>query len=130
MKRLSKSCCQWLRLQFWLAFSVITSKTSSSKMTRRMKNLVFNFFILTLTHPIGLPSHTPVAQKIADQRWLKANSAKNRYLFNIEWSDYRLVSVNKNIFSLISFVRISYKTIWLKTDLDIKTHWKVKAGRV
>ena len=30
-------------------------------------------------------------------------------------------------FSPISFVRISYKTFWLKTDLDIKTHWKVKA---
>ena len=31
---------------------------------------------LTLTRPIGLPPHTPVAQKIADQRWLIANSAK------------------------------------------------------
>ena len=35
---------------------------------------------LTLTRSIGLPPHTPVAQKIADQRWLIANSAK-RYFF-------------------------------------------------
>ena len=27
------------------------------------------------------PSHTPVAQKIADQGWLIANSAKNKYFF-------------------------------------------------
>ena len=31
---------------------------------------------LTLTRPIGLPSHAPVAQKIADQYWLIANSTK------------------------------------------------------
>ena len=30
---------------------------------------------LTLTRPIGLPPHTPVAQKSADQRWLIGNSA-------------------------------------------------------
>ena len=35
---------------------------------------------LTLTRPSGLPPHTPVVQKIADKRWLIANSAKNRYL--------------------------------------------------
>ena len=35
---------------------------------------------LTLTYPIGLP-HTPVAQEIADQRWLIANSAY------IKWCD-------------------------------------------
>ena len=33
-------------------------------------------FTLTLTRPIGLPSYTPVAQKIAGQRWLIANLAK------------------------------------------------------
>ena len=38
---------------------------------------------LTLARPIGLPPHTPVAQKTADQRWLIANSAKNRNLFYI-----------------------------------------------
>ena len=33
-----------------------------------------------------------------------------------------MVSVNKHRFSVsISFVRISYTTIWLKNDLDIKT---------
>ena len=37
--------------------------------------------ILTLMRPIGLPPHAPVAQKIADQRWPIANSAKNKYLF-------------------------------------------------
>ena len=31
---------------------------------------------LTLTRPIGLPPHTPVAQKIAGHRWPIANSAK------------------------------------------------------
>ena len=36
---------------------------------------------LTLTRPIGLPLHTPVAQKIADERWLIYNSSKNRYFF-------------------------------------------------
>ena len=33
------------------------------------------------TGPIDLPPHAPVAQKIADQRWLVANSAKNKYFF-------------------------------------------------
>ena len=32
--------------------------------------------VLTLTRPTGLPPHAPVAQKIVDQRWLIANSAK------------------------------------------------------
>ena len=39
------------------------------------------FKILTLTRPIGLPFHAPVAQKIADQRWHIANSAKKIRLF-------------------------------------------------
>ena len=39
------------------------------------------FSPLTLTRLIGLPPHAPVAQRIADQRWLIANSAKNKYLF-------------------------------------------------
>ena len=33
---------------------------------------------LTLTRPISLPPHAPVAQKIADKRWFIAYSAKNR----------------------------------------------------
>ena len=37
--------------------------------------------ILTVTRPIRLPPYTPVAQKIAEQRWLIATSAKNMYLF-------------------------------------------------
>ena len=41
---------------------------------------ILNFY-LTLTRPIGLPPHAPVAQKIAGQRWLIANLAKNRHLF-------------------------------------------------
>ena len=32
-------------------------------------------------------------------------------------------------FSSILFVRISYKTIELKTDLDLKSHWKMEAWR-
>ena len=36
---------------------------------------------LTLTRQIGLPPCAPVTQKIADQRWLIAYSAKNRYFF-------------------------------------------------
>ena len=35
-----------------------------------------NYLNLNLTRPIGLPPHAPVAQKIADQRLLIANSAK------------------------------------------------------
>ena len=48
---------------------------------------IFNFDIsdkiieFTLTRPIGLPPHTPVAQKIADQPWLIADSTKDRYFF-------------------------------------------------
>ena len=41
-----------------------------------------------------------------------------------------MVSANKHrFFSSISFVRISYKTIWLKTCPWYKTHWKMKSGR-
>ena len=41
---------------------------------------------LNLTRPIRLAPHAPVAQKIADQRWLIANSAK-KVLFDIKWCD-------------------------------------------
>ena len=34
--------------------------------------------------PVYFNPHTPVAQKIADQRCLIANSAENRYLFYIK----------------------------------------------
>ena len=73
-------------------------------------------FLLTLTRPIGLPPNTPVAQKIADKRWLAISN------------DVIKGSVNKHrFFSSISFILIiSYMTIWLKTDLDIKTHWQMK----
>ena len=37
------------------------------------------FETLTVTRPISLPPPATVAQKIADQRWLIANSAKNKY---------------------------------------------------
>ena len=67
---------------------------------------------LTLTHPIGLPPHASVAQKIADQRWLIANSAKIG-----------------TIFFYISFVRVSYKIIWLKTWSCYKNPLKMKARR-
>ena len=42
-----------------------------------------------------------------------------------------MVSVKKHrfFFFSISFVRISYKTIWLKTWSWYKTHWKMKSGR-
>ena len=41
---------------------------------------------LTLTRPMGLPPHAPVAQKIADQRWLIANSAKKgTFLYKMMW---------------------------------------------
>ena len=42
---------------------------------------------LTLTRPIGLPPHAPVAQKSADQRWLIANSAKKKvsFLYKMMW---------------------------------------------
>ena len=42
------------------------------------RTYIFGLRLLTLTRPIGVPPH---AQKIADLRWLIANSAKNRYLF-------------------------------------------------
>ena len=67
---------------------------------------------VSLTCPIGLPPHAPVAQKIVDQRLLIANSAKNRYFFMYNdvikgW----LVSIKVIFFSSISFVGIRYKTI-------------------
>ena len=65
---------------------------------------------------IGLFPHAPVAQKIADQRWLIANSAKIKYLFI--YNDVTkgwLVWINIVFIISISFVRISYKTIWIKT---------------
>ena len=41
---------------------------------------------LTLTSPIGLPPHTPIAQKIAEQRWLIANLAKiGTFLYKMMW---------------------------------------------
>ena len=72
---------------------------------------------LTLKRSIGLPPDTPVAQKIADQRWHIANSAKiSTFLYKMMWLVFiRLVSVNKHLFfSSISLIRISYKSIWLK----------------
>ena len=38
------------------------------------------------TRPIGLPPHAPVAQKIADQRWLIASSTKiGTFLYKMMW---------------------------------------------
>ena len=71
-------------------------------MFRKQNMFQAQFLSLTLTLPVGLPPHAPDAQKIADQRWLIANSAKNRLLFYIKWCDWRLVIVNKDIFSLQS----------------------------
>ena len=43
------------------------------------------------------PPHALVAQKIADQRWLIANSAKiGTFLY--KWCDYKLVSVKAKVF--------------------------------
>ena len=44
---------------------------------------IYHMFYLTLTWPIGLPPHAPVAQKNADQRSLIANSSKNSYIVYI-----------------------------------------------
>ena len=41
---------------------------------------------LTLTRPISLPRHTPVAQKIAYQRWHIDNSTKKGpFLYKMMW---------------------------------------------
>ena len=74
--------------------------------------------------------HAPVAQKIADQRWLIANSSKKGNFFYKNdvikgWS----VWINIVFFSPISFVRISNKTIWLETWSWYKTYCKMKFGR-
>ena len=46
----------------------------------------WNYFQKPYTRPIGLPPHAPVAQKIADQRWLIANSAKiGTFLYKMMW---------------------------------------------
>ena len=87
------------------------------------------FVRLTLTRPIGLPPHAPLRRKVrisADLSliWQKIGT------FYIKWCNQRLVSVNNHrFFSSISFVRISYKTIWLKTWSWYKNHWKMKSGR-
>ena len=64
---------------------IIGSSQEDTSMILDLKGNDFHFlatfYKLNLTHPIGLPPHAPVAQKIANQRWLIANSAKNRYIF-------------------------------------------------
>ena len=57
------------------------------------------------------------------------SSFKNLY---IKWCNEWLLSLNKHrfFFFLISFVRITYKTICLKAWCCYKTHWKIKAGKV
>ena len=59
---------------------------------------------LTLTRPIGLPPHTPVAQKIADLRLLIANSGKigNFFILN---------DVIKGLLVWISIVLILFNLI-------------------
>ena len=62
-------------LEFWSWTLIVSILTYSSN-----DNSVHNQnMILTLTRPIGVPPHKPVAQKIADQRWLIAYSANNTY---------------------------------------------------
>ena len=47
---------------------------------------MFNYIMLTLTRPIGLPPNAPVAQKIAYYRSLIANSAKiGTFLYKMMW---------------------------------------------
>ena len=95
------------------------------------KNLFsFGFFGLTLTRPISLPltcllcrilrisaESSLIRQKIGT--FLKQNDVIKGWL----------VWISIVFFSSISFVRISYETIWLKTWSWYKTYWKMKAGR-
>ena len=56
-------------------------------------------FILTLTRPIGLPPHTLVAQKIAEQRWYRISAV-------IELADWSLIRQQ-----IATFL---YKMMWLE----------------
>ena len=52
-------------------------RLEQEELLEEIERKIWKFLLyLTLTRPIGLPPHAPVAQKIADQRWLIANSAK------------------------------------------------------
>ena len=129
----------WWRLLrgIWISWTIISNEQAPIhayylplELLLRMKiikNLILILTKLTLTRPIGLPPHAPVARKIADQRWIIANSAKNRCLFYIKWCDHMWLT--SLFFSPISNLRISYKIIWLKTWSCYETHWKMKSGR-
>ena len=62
------------------------AENSLSNALQYLRVCYFKLKFLTLTRQIGLPPHTPDAQKIADQRLLHANSARNRYfLYKMMW---------------------------------------------
>ena len=64
------------------------------------------FWKLTLSRPIGLPPHALVAQKIADQRLLIANSAEiGTFFIKNDVIKSWLVWINIVFFSPISFLK-------------------------
>ena len=85
---------------------------------------------LTLTRPIGLPpSRARFAENCGsalNHRWF----GKNRYFFiKNDVIKSWLVLINIVFFSSISFVWISYKSIWLKKWSWPKTHRKMRSWR-
>ena len=51
-----------------------------------MSNRQTSFFTLTLTRPIGLAPHAPVAQKVAEQCTLIASLVK-RLFVHVDWTE-------------------------------------------
>ena len=76
----------WKKIEIMPGTQEPVAKKARTDLNQGKKLAILEDFS-TLTSPIGLPPHAPVLQKSADQRWLIANSAKNRHLFYIKWCD-------------------------------------------
>ena len=77
LKDKSEKSCSWCRKR--VSHKINLKVVWSYKVIRTASDL-------TLSRRIGLAPHAPVAQKIADQRWLIANSAKKiPFLYKMMW---------------------------------------------
>ena len=74
----------WKLALFRLQNQRFLCKSYHSIIKNNISKFLDIYFLLTLTRPIGLPPYSPVAQKIADKRWLIANSGNHRYVFYVK----------------------------------------------
>ena len=74
---------------------------------------------LTLTRPIGLPPHAPIAQKIADQRWRIRQKIGTFFILN---------DVIESLLVWINIVRFLLNLIFSESrhvSLLVRRFWKV-----